>query len=121
EDRMTPSTFLVTSDADPAGSPVAGTLRFAIAQANLPGNDGSTVQITPSVTSAAINLGAGELAITSSLTIENRSGHALSIHQATAGSRVVSISGPQAINVTITGGSAASVLTLDGGSVSGRN
>jgi hypothetical protein len=121
EDRLTPSTFQVTSAADPTGPLVPGTLRYEINQANMPGNGGSTVEITSSVSSAAINLTAGALSITSNMTIANDSGHPIDLHQATAGSRVITISGPQAIQATITGTSSASELTIDGGSVTNAN
>jgi hypothetical protein len=49
EDRTTPSTFLVTSALDPRDVLARGTLRWAVAQANLPRNHGSIVAITPSV------------------------------------------------------------------------
>ncbi len=60
EDRTTPSTFLVTNALDPRGALVRGSLRWAVAQANLPRNQGSTVAITPAVP-GAITLRAGEI------------------------------------------------------------
>src|SRR5438105_3598309 len=121
EDRVTPSTFQVTNALDPTGAPVPGSLRFEMAQANLPGNAGSTVAISSGVTAGTINLNAGELPITSNMTIVNNAGHPIEIHQATAGSRVFNITGPLAIQVTITGVSATSMLTIDGGSVTNAN
>src|SRR5437660_993279 len=85
EDRVTPSPCLVTNAADPVGSPLPGSLRFEMAQANLPGNAGSTVEITAGVTAGTIDLNAGELPITSNMTIVNNAGHPIEIHQATAG------------------------------------
>src|ERR1700678_3039456 len=90
EDRTTPSTFLVTSALDPRDVLVRGTLRWAVAQANLPRNQGSTVAITPAVQDL-ITLRAGEIPIRSSLTIENESGHPLTIEQKSPNSRVFQI------------------------------
>src|SRR5262249_38483255 len=70
EDRLVPSTFLVTDSLD---NPLPGSLRYAIAQANLPGNGGSTVDITPQVTSPIV-LANGELPINAGMTIRNDSG-----------------------------------------------
>ena len=121
EDRTTPSTFLVTTGVDPVGKLVPGSLRWAIAQANLPRNQGSTVEITPAVQSA-IALHAGELPIRSSMTIENGSGLPLTIQQATPNSRVFHVvANPRTTAVTITGQSASSLLTLTGGHVRNGN
>src|SRR4051794_6545161 len=73
EDRVTPSTFLVTNASDPPHKLVSGSLRWAISQANLPRNQGSTVEITTAV-KGPIALHAGELTLRSSVTIENASG-----------------------------------------------
>src|SRR5262249_54085744 len=70
EDRFPLSTFLVTNATD---NLMPGSLRYAITQANLPGNDGSTVRITNQV-EGTIVLTAGELPINASMTIRNDSG-----------------------------------------------
>jgi hypothetical protein len=75
-----------------------GSLRYAITQANLPGNDGSIVRITKQVVGSIV-LTAGELAINASMTIRNDSGSPVEIHPGTANARVFHI-----------GGEAASVL-----------
>jgi hypothetical protein len=96
-------------------------LRWAVAQANLPRNQGSTVAITPAVQSP-ITLRAGEISIRSSLTIENESGHPLTIQQSSPNSRVFHIlNNPRTTAATITGLSAASTLTLTGGHVRNGN
>jgi fibronectin-binding autotransporter adhesin len=124
EDRVTPSTILVTSSFDPPRVLVRGSLRWAIAQANLPKNRGSTVEIT----SAAVNnirtiiLHAGELPIRSSMTIENASGLPLTIQQSTPNSRLFHVfANRRTTAVTITGLNAYSPLTLTGGKVVGGN
>ena len=121
EDRTTPSTFLVTSALDPRGMLVHGSLRWAVSQANLPRNQGSTVAITPTVQNS-ITLRAGELPIRSSLTVENESGHPLTIRQASPNSRVFHIvRNPRTTAAKITGLSADSTLTLTRGSVRNGN
>jgi hypothetical protein len=47
EDRLVPATFFVTNASDNLDP---GSLRYALTQANLPGNQGSTIEITPQVT-----------------------------------------------------------------------
>src|SRR5262245_14720345 len=116
EDRLVPATFLVTNSTDTL---MPGSLRYAITQANHPGNDGSTVKITSQVTSPIV-LTAGELPINASMTIRNDSGAPVEIRQTTANARVLHI-GSNAATVTITGVSSASPITLDGGSVTGAN
>jgi hypothetical protein len=96
-----------------------GSLRYAITQANLPGNAGSIVKITNQVT-GPIDLTAGELPLNASMTIRNDSGAPVEIRQATANARVLHI-GSNAATVTITGVSSATSITLDGGSVTGAN
>ena len=49
ENRITPSTFFVTNALDPRGALVRGSLRWAVAQANLPRNQSSTIAITSAV------------------------------------------------------------------------
>jgi hypothetical protein len=121
EDRTTPSTFLVTSALDPRGMLVHGSLRWAVSQANLPRNQGSTVAITPTVQNS-ITLRAGEISIRSSMTIENESGHPLTIRQASPNSRVFHIvRNPRTTAAKITGLSADSTLTLTGGRVRNEN
>ncbi len=121
EDRTTPSTFLVTRALDPRDVLVRGTLRWAVAQANLPRNHGSIVAITPSVQNL-ITLRAWEIPIRSSLTIENESGHPLTIEQRSPNSRLFQIvNNPRTTAVTITGLSATSTLTLTGGNVRNGN
>ncbi|MHC5543628.1 hypothetical protein ACYOEI_35840, partial [Singulisphaera rosea] len=85
EDRLTPSTLLVTNSVDNRGVPAPGSLRAAILDANRPGNQNATIVISPSVTSSVINLTAGELPIKASMTVENASGHPLTIQQTTGG------------------------------------
>ncbi|MHC5542950.1 hypothetical protein ACYOEI_32415, partial [Singulisphaera rosea] len=119
EDRTTPSTFYVTNALD-SRVPTPGSLRWAIGQANLPQNQGSTVAITPQV-QGTIALRAGELKISSSVTIENDSGHALTI-QAGPNSRIFHVLlNPRTTSVTIRGQDAASILTLTGGRVLNQN
>jgi fibronectin-binding autotransporter adhesin len=121
EDRVTPSTFLVTNASDPQHRLVSGSLRRAINQANLPRNQGSTVEITAAV-KGPITLHAGELPIRSSVTIENASGIPLTIQQATSNSRIFHVVATrQTTAVTITGLNAASTLTLTGGQVVNDN
>jgi hypothetical protein len=115
EDRATPSTFQVTNALDPRGALAPGSLRWAVAQANRPGNQGSTVEITEAV-QGPITLRAGELRINSSMTIENDSGLPLTIQQGTPNARVVHVVGnSRATGVTLTGQGATSPLTLTGG------
>lgn len=114
EDRLVPSTFLVTNASD---NLQPGSLRYAIAQANLPGNNSSTVEITPQV-AGPIVLSLGELRIDSSMTIVNDSGAPLEIRQATANARVFHIE-ENAGAVTLAGGP-ASAITLDGGMAGGN-
>jgi predicted outer membrane repeat protein len=116
EDRLTPATFLVTNPSD---NLLPGSLRYALTQANLPGNQGSTIEITPQVV-GPITLSKGELSVVSNMTIRNDSGAALEIHQTTAGARVFHI-GSGATAVTLTGVSSSSPLMIDGGSVSNGN
>jgi len=116
EDRLALSTFLVTNSTD---NLMPGSLRSAITQANLPGNNGSVVRITNQV-AGPIVLTAGELPINASMTIRNDSGAPVEIRQATANARVLHI-GSDAATVTITGVSSASPITFDGGSVTGAN
>gem|GEM_PF-3670768 len=121
EDRTTPSTFAVTTDVDPIGKLVPGSLRWAVSQANQPRNQGSTIEIMPSV-QKSITLLAGELCISSSMTIENASGAPLSIIQATPLTRVIDVvNNPRTFSVTITGLNASSPLTLSGGNVRNGN
>jgi len=116
EDRLVPATFLVTNPSD---NLLPGSLRYALTQANLPGNEGSTVEITPQL-AGPINLTGGELPISSSMTIRNDSGAPLEIHQSTAGARVFHVGGG-ASAVTLTGVDAGGVITLYGGAGSGGN
>jgi hypothetical protein len=121
EDRITPSTLLVTNALDPLGALVRGSLRWAVAQANLPRNQGSTIEITSAVP-GVIALRAGKISVRSSVTIENESGHPLSIEQTSLNSRVFHIvNNPRTTAATITGLSAASPLTLTGGHVRNGN
>jgi fibronectin-binding autotransporter adhesin len=121
EDRIALSTFLVTNAMDPRGALVRGSLRWAVARANLPRNQGSTVAITSAVP-GAITLHAGEISIRSSLTIENESGHPLTIDQASPNSRVFRIvDNSRTTATTITGLNAGGTLTLTGGRVRNGN
>jgi fibronectin-binding autotransporter adhesin len=116
-----PSTFLVTTALDPRSALVRGSLRWAVARANLPRNQGSTVAITAAVP-GTITLRAGELAIRSNLTIENDSGHPLTIRQGTANSRIFHVfNNPRTAAVTITGQSVAGAIILTGGQVRNSN
>jgi predicted outer membrane repeat protein len=110
-----PATFFVTNSTD---NLLPGSLRYALTQANLPGNNGSTIEITPQV-SAPIALHLGELPIAQDMTIRNDSGAPLEIRQTTANSRVFHV-GSGAANVTFTGVSSATPITIDGGSVIGN-
>jgi hypothetical protein len=121
EERITPSTFLVTNALDPRGALVRGSLRWAVAQANLPRNQGATVEITSAVRNT-ITLRAGEIPIRSSLTIENESGLPLTIQQRSPNSRVFHVfNNPRTTAVTVTGLSASTPLTLTGGHVRNGN
>jgi hypothetical protein len=121
EDRAVPTTFFVTSAVDAPGALVPGSLRWAVAQANLPQNQGSTVAITPLV-QGAITLRAGELPIRSSLTIENDSGGPLTIRQATPGARIFHVfANARTTSVTIAGEGAGGNLTLTGGQALNAN
>lgn len=115
EDRLVLSTFLVTNASD---NLAPGSLRYAIQQANLPGNANSTVDITSEVEEPIV-LTQGELPINASMTIRNDSGCSLEIHQSTANARVFHV-GSNAAAVTIVGGG-ADTLTIDGGRASGGN
>jgi fibronectin-binding autotransporter adhesin len=116
EDRLVPSTFLVTNSSD---NSLPGSLRYAIGQANQPGNAGSVVSITAQVNGPII-LSHGELSVSADMTISNDSGAPVEIRQATPNARVLHVlSG--ASTVTLTGNGDASPLTLDGGSVTGDN
>src|SRR5215831_1540220 len=77
ENRLALSNFLVTNSTD---NLMPGSLRYAITQANLPGNEGSIVAITNQVTGPIV-LMAGELPINASMTIENLSGAPVEIRQ----------------------------------------
>jgi fibronectin-binding autotransporter adhesin len=116
ESRMVLATFFVTNTGD---NLLPGSLRYAITQADLPGNEGSTVEITPQVTGPTINLSLGELAISDSMTIRNDSGQPLEIHQSTPEARVFHFGSAGATDLTIDGVSAGSALTIDGGSANG--
>jgi hypothetical protein len=94
-----------------------GSLRAAITRANLPGNEGSTIAITPAVT-GPIRLTAGELPVLASMTIENLSGAPVEICQDTPDARVFHVAGPRALDVAVTGLTGA--VTIDGGSVRGN-
>jgi fibronectin-binding autotransporter adhesin len=116
EPRLVPARFLVINSLD---NLLPGSLRYAITQANMAGSRGSTVAITPQVTSPIV-LTNGELPINVSMTIRNDSGAPVEIRQATANARVLHI-GSGAAAVTVTGVKSASPITLDGGSVTGAN
>jgi hypothetical protein len=89
-------------------------LRYAITQANMSGHGGSTVEITPQVTSPIV-LTNGELPINASMTIRNDSGAPVEIRQDTADARVFHVAGARALDVAVTG--VTGVVTIDGGSV----
>src|SRR5262249_8895599 len=88
--RLGSSTLLVTNSLD---NLLPGSLRYAISQANLPGNNGSTVRITPQVTHPIV-LTNGELPVNASMTIENLSGGPVEIRQETSDARVFHVAGP---------------------------
>src|SRR5262245_27572309 len=111
EGRVTPSTFLVTNSSDDL---LPGSLRAALTRANLPGNEGSTVEITPQVTSPIV-LTNGELPINASMTIRNDSGAPVEIRQDTEDARVFHVAGPRALAVTVTGDTGT--VTITGGSI----
>jgi fibronectin-binding autotransporter adhesin len=113
EDRLNLSNIFTVTNASDQMAP--GSLRFAIAEANLPANQGSTVVISPQVT-GPINLTHGELVVQNSMTIENESGAPLTIHQSTPGARVFHVTGSRAVNVTIEG-TTGDNLTITGGTV----
>ncbi len=109
------STFYVTTDVDPARRLVRGSLRWAVAQADRPANQGSTVEITPSVT-GTITLHAGELKVRSSMTISDLASGPLTIRQGTRAARLIDVvNNGRTTALTITGTSDTSPLTLTGG------
>jgi hypothetical protein len=116
EDRLVLSTFFVTNSSD---NLQPGSLRYAITQANLPGNAGSTVEITSQVTGPIV-LHNGELPVDANMTILNDSGAPLEIRQATPHARVIEV-GPAVTAMTIDGTASTTPITLDGGSVIGAN
>jgi hypothetical protein len=121
EDRVTPSTIMVTNGLDPVGRLAPGSLRWAIAKANRSQDQPSTVEITAAA-GPTIALRAGELRISNNMTIENGAGRPVTILQTTPNSRVVHIlPAPQSLAVTINGESAASPITLTGGNVRNGN
>lgn len=121
EDRVTPSTFLVTNDLDPAGRLVPGSLRWAIARANSPRESNATVEITSGV-KGTIMLHAGELRISNSLTLENSAGIPVTIQQGNANARVLHVlNNPRTVMVNIAGASAPNSITLTGGHVANAN
>jgi hypothetical protein len=121
EERTTPSTFLVTNTLDPAGRLVPGSLRWAIAQANVSRSQIPTVEITSKV-QGPITLHAGELRVSNGMTIENGSGAPLTIQQSTPNSRVFHVlANPRTNLVTISGESGSTPLTVTGGRVVNAN
>src|SRR5579871_6409682 len=110
EDRLTPSTFLVSNSAD---NLLPGSLRYAINQANH--DPGSVVAITSQVTSPIV-LTSGQLCITANMTILNEARAQVEIQQTAPGARVFSISGSNGLNVSFGGG-----LLITGGSVRGAD
>jgi hypothetical protein len=126
EERTTPSTFLVTNNADPVGRLVPGSLRWAIARANASRDPNPTVEITSGIqgpsNQGTIALHAGELRITNGMTIENDSGSAVTIEQDSPNARVLHVLANSRTDlVTINGNSASSPITLSGGHVVNRN
>lgn len=122
EERVTPSTFLVTNNLDPIGRLAPGSLRWAIASANASRDPNPTVEITSRVKGGTIVLHAGELRIRNGMTIENGSGTALTIQQNSPNSRVIHIlNNPRALLVTLNGKSFTSAITLTGGHVVNAN
>ena len=122
--RATPSTILVTNPFDAPRVLVPGSLRWAVAKANLPRNQDSLVEITPSAlnNTRSINLHAGELRIRSSTTIENASGVPLTIRQGTPNARILQVfANRRTTAVTTQDCAPSSTLALTGGQVVGRN
>ncbi len=117
EDRLNLSSVFQVTNASDQMTP--GSLRYEIAQANLPDHQGSTVLITSKV-SGPIDLVNGELDIRASMKIVNKSGAPVEIHQETSAARVFHVTGLKSFQVNITG-AAGEEITIDGGSVQGAN
>jgi hypothetical protein len=121
EERTTPSTFLVTNSFDPAGRLVPGSLRWAIARANVARSQSPTVEIT-SMVHGPVTLHAGELRVSNGMTIENGSGAPLTIQQSTPYSRILHVlANPRTNLVTISGESDSTPFKLTGGRVVNAN
>ncbi|HEV3121339.1 MAG TPA: hypothetical protein VGY53_05530 [Isosphaeraceae bacterium] len=121
ESRLALATFLVTNAVDGV-TPPPNSLRNAINLANASSDASSVVTITQDVQSPVINLTAGELPINVSLTIQNLSGHPLTIRQTTAGDRVLHVgSDAPATVLNISGGNDLSCLIITGGTAASGN
>ena len=105
EDRCVPSVLTVTSPLDDGS---AGTLRAQVAAAS----PGDTIVFDPSLAGHTVTLTQGAITIDRSLTIQGPGADALAISGNNA-SRVFDVDGPGVLNVSIIG------LKLAGGSAAG--
>jgi hypothetical protein len=121
EGRITPTTFLVVNAFDGPGAGPSGSLRNAITLADQSGDVNDVVAISPKV-KGTIALNSGELTINTALSIVNRSGGPIEIHQTTPGQRVFEVtSDPLTTRVNIGAATARQTITIDGGNVSTGN
>ena len=117
EARVALTTLLVVNALDGPGNGPVGSLRYAIAQAETSDHRTDRVVITSQVR-GPIALNAGEIAIGTSLAIENRAGHAVEIRQTTPGARVFDVTNDsRTTRISIGSASGASPLIIDGGNV----
>ena len=118
EARVALTTFLVVNALDGPGNGPVGSLRYAIAQADMSDNPTDRVVITSHVR-GPITLSAGEIAISTSLAIENGAGRAVEIRQTTG---VVHVTNdPKASRISIGSATGVSPLMIDGGNVDAGN
>jgi hypothetical protein len=108
EDRRLLSTFQVTNDTTDNGS-TTGTLRWAVAQAN--SASGSSIEFELGTGASTITLTSGQLELTESVTIYDRSGQGPVTVSGNDASRVFQVDG--GVTASLTG------LTISGGFVNG--
>lgn len=115
EDRIALATFLVVNAQDGPGDGPEGSLRWAVAQTALSGDASNRVVISPAVR-GEIDLTAGQIDVAANVSIENRSNRGIVIRQTTPDSRVFQIEST-ATNVSISGVTSRSPITITGGSL----
>jgi hypothetical protein len=121
ENRVALTAFSVVNALDGPGNGPVGSLRYSIAQAETSGKPADTIVITPKV-HGPIVLTAGEIAIGTSLSIENRAGRPVEIRQTTPGARVFHVmNDPRTSRIFIGAASSVNQLTIDGGNVAAGN